>query len=82
MREKVNKDMAVLCNCMGERDSEMLAQLNYVPLIDNKHTSLRILKCKKCDGIRGFPHENLEIAMRDGTRQTKEFLRHEFKLEV
>jgi hypothetical protein len=41
------------------------------PLQSGHHTSFALYRCDKCGGFRGFPPNNLTLALEEGT---KEFL--------
>ena len=43
-------------------------------LADGCHTSFRLLRCV-CGAVIGLPQHNLELAMKDGTAETKDKLR-------
>lgn len=43
-------------------------------LVGGGHTRLVILKCNKCWNMSGFPSDNLGIAIKYGTDETKEKL--------
>lgn len=44
-------------------------------LIGGKHTQFVVLKCNKCGDMSGFPNDNLILAIKNGTEDTKEKLR-------
>lgn len=50
-------------------------------LVEGRHTRLVILKCNKCGNMSGFPSNNLVIAIKYGTEETKEKLR-QFGFEI
>ncbi len=46
-----------------------------VGLIGGSHTRFAVLKCSKCGDMSGFPSDNLDLALKNGTEDTKEKLR-------
>ncbi len=61
-----------LCTCNSLKHSVItIGNWEGCPLQGGGHTNFMILKCKKCNGILGFPNENLKIALENGTEETK-----------
>ena len=60
----------------GHKNTEVrsLVQLTHVPLVDGHHTAFLLMKCMKCGGMTGFPHENLKLAQEEGTPEAREQL--------
>jgi len=53
----------------------MLNTLSPVPLKDGHFTSFIVMKCGRCGGMVGFPSDNLELALKEGTPKVKDQLR-------
>ena len=62
------------CNHMGVQVRRLNA-IDHVPLRDGHHTSFMVMKCSRCGGMVGFPSDNLELALREGTPEVKDQLR-------
>jgi len=52
--------------------------LSHVPLRGGNHTSFNVIRCEYCPKMRGFPSENLELALREGTEETVSALKEYF----
>lgn len=42
---------------------------DHFPLSDGCHTSFMIIRCDSCGALRGFPHDNLLLAVKQGTEE-------------
>lgn len=62
------------CQCKGRRNVQIIGEWEHCPLQDGYHTAFTIYRCNSCGLLRGFPHENLQIAMDRGTDETKHIL--------
>lgn len=63
-----------LCDCkIGRRKTTIIGSWDGCPL-NGGHTNFRVLRCDKCKGIVGFPAFNLNIALENGTPETKKKL--------
>lgn len=69
-----------LCECSGEIEMLNTKEVEYFPLVGGYHTAFLVGKCSLCDGLAGFPHSNLEIAVEEGTEEGKRILRENFGL--
>ena len=63
-----------LCKCSGTRNVTQVGSWDHCQLKNGCHTTFIIQVCEECKGICGFPHENLLLALNEGTDQTKEEL--------
>jgi len=68
-KQNAPKDENVFCECK-ECYVKDLGFMEAAPLRDGHWTSFSIHKCKSCGKIRGFPHDNLMIALKEGTKET------------
>ena len=57
-----------------EHSYDIVGEIN-VPLVGGGHTKYVILRCGECGNMSGFPSDNLEMAIKDGTDETKEKLK-------
>lgn len=71
------KPKAVLPENCNHTDTKVrtLNTLDHVPLKDGHHTSFMVMKCERCGGMVGFPSDNLELALKEGTPEVKDQLR-------
>jgi hypothetical protein len=63
-----------LCQCKGELFQGKIEYRGFcesAPLRDGHHTNFALYRCDNCGGFRGFPPDNLTLALEEGT---KEFL--------
>jgi hypothetical protein len=44
-------------------------------LLSDRHTAFYVFRCTQCAGVRGFPEENLTLALESGTPATLDRLR-------
>ena len=63
-----------LCKCTGSRNVRLISLLNRWPLEGDAHTKFFVDVCLECGGVCGFPKENFELALKNGTTETKEAL--------
>lgn len=47
----------------------------FAPLLGGRHTSFMILRCIKCKSKTGFPSDNLKLAFKEGTEETKMYFK-------
>jgi len=64
----------MLCSCDYPNYIEEIGYWDGCPL-EGGHTAFAVNKCKNCGGVSGFPQYNFELALKEGTRETKEKLR-------
>jgi len=63
------------CQCKSKsREVKQIGSWDHCPLEGNGHTSFVVFRCSNCGGVDGFPSENLDIALREGTLETKKKL--------
>jgi hypothetical protein len=66
----------VMCGCTKkEIPIETVVFVSRAPLEGGGWTQFYVHRCKLCKGLRGFPHENMLIAMHQGTEETRRGLR-------
>jgi len=63
------------CFCRHNREIIEIGNWEHCPLADGGHTEFSTNKCSECGGLYGFPDSNLQLALDEGTPQTKETLR-------
>lgn len=61
-----------ICECEKKENGETV--FNGDLGLKGGHTSCMIFVCAACSGLRGFPHSNLLIAVKDGNERTQELL--------
>lgn len=59
------------CKCDCDRQVTEIGYWERCPLENGGHTEFAVQRCSVCGGICGFPDENLQIALDDGTPETK-----------
>jgi len=69
-----------LCECSGEIEMLNTKEAKDFPLAGGYHTAFLVGECSLCGGLAGFPHSNLEIAIKEGTEEGKRVLRENFGL--
>lgn len=62
------------CKCEGPRLFEQIGSWNGCPLEGGGHTQFYVEKCLDCGGICGFPQSNFDLALKEGTEETKSTL--------
>ena len=62
-----------LCECKNCHTKE-LGFWEKVALKDGRHTMFTLYKCLDCRGVLGFPQFNFNLALSNGTDDTKEIL--------
>ena len=63
-----------LCKCEGSHRVHTIGNWDGCPLENKCHTSFVVQRCLDCGGISGFPSNNLDLALRDGTAATRKKL--------
>ena len=63
------------CVCRHDRKVKELGTWEGCPLENGGHTMFITQQCMNCGGLCGFPDFNLQLALDEGTPQTKETLR-------
>lgn len=63
-----------LCKCEGSHRVGTIGSWDGCPLKSGGHTSFIVQRCSDCGGISGFPGDNLELALTQGTEATKKKL--------
>ena len=64
-----------LCECSGDITTRNNKECEYFPLQNGYHTSFSVGECIHCGGLRGFPHYNLQLAVNEGTEESKSILK-------
>ena len=62
------------CKCELPKTVEILEHWDHCPLEDFGYTDVYIQKCRGCGRTCGFPQENFDIALKKGTKETKDAL--------
>ena len=70
-----------LCECYGDIHTSTSNSVTNFPLKEGYHTGFLVGECIKCGGLSGFPHSNLQLAIKECTPKGKEFLEQELKYE-
>lgn len=60
----------MLCECKSSRQVEQIGSWDGCPL-KGGHTQFYVQRCRTCGGVSGFPSANFELALKDGTDETK-----------
>lgn len=63
----------MLCKC-EKKKSRKIKQIGFwdgCPLEKKAHTNFVVLRCLDCNGIVGFPEFNFNLAINEGTLETK-----------
>lgn len=60
-----------LCKCTGSRNVKLISRLNQWPLKGDAHTKFFVKVCMVCGGVSGFPQENFDNALENGTPETR-----------
>lgn len=63
-----------LCKCDLPKQIKQIGSWDGCPLEGDAHTQFFVEKCKGCGGICGFPQSNFDLALKDGTPETKKKL--------
>lgn len=63
------------CKCTGSRKTVNLGKWDRCELEEGRHTQFFLERCKVCDGLCGFPQTNFELALEEGTVETKKLLK-------
>jgi len=63
-----------LCKCELPKQVRIIGFWDACALEGKAHTNFCIKRCEGCGGICGFPQTNFEIALKDGTPETKKKL--------
>ena len=63
-----------LCKCEGSHRVHTIGNWDGCPLENKCHTSFVVQRCLDCGGISGFPSNNLDLALREGTVATRKKL--------
>lgn len=64
------------CTCTSTVHPAITAVTDYETynLNGGSHTGFVLFRCSACLGVFGFPDSNLDLALTEGTDETKEFL--------
>jgi hypothetical protein len=62
------------CTCKYPKEVEVLHEIKTYTLEGGTHTSFMIFECQLCHEPVFFPHENFEIAIEQGTEETKKII--------
>jgi hypothetical protein len=63
-----------LCECTGDIAWNSSTSIENFPLGDGYHTGFIFGKCEGCGGFSGFPHSNLELAVKTTSKEGKKIL--------
>lgn len=63
-----------LCKCDLPKQIEQVGSWDGCSLEGDAHTQFSVQRCKGCGGICGFPQYNFELALKEGTPETKKKL--------
>ena len=64
----------MLCKCDSGNGVEQIGKWDGCPLDGGGHTAFIVERCLNCGGVCGFPQSNFELALKDGTPETKQKL--------
>lgn len=64
-------DAPVRCVCTGQVRADLAGTWERCPLEGGGHTTFMLLTCLACGHMRGFPDDNLTLALEKGTGVTK-----------
>lgn len=79
-QKKVKPNVGKLCECPGDIQMMNTREAEYFPLNGGYHTDFLVGECKHCGGLAGFPHSNLELAIKEGTEEGKRILQENLGL--
>lgn len=60
-----------LCNCKNRKEVVPYEIMKNYSLQNDCYTSFMIFQCGKCEKFIPFPRENFDLALKEGTEETK-----------